>query len=291
MTIRRKRKKFGWVLLIFAVLVGAVAALLILRPDIRTKGLILWDQTFSNQPLIERYFPSLCKTTLEEVKQGNTGISYNRFLMLVNSAYPMDDSTTPALTEYKDTGLQMDEAVAKAFGELSKTVGDQFQERLLINSSYRTADQQANEYRDNPEEAAKPGESEHETGLALDVCVRQFAGAGFLKSPVGEFVNRHGWEYGFITRYPMFKKGSTGIGFEPWHIRYVGKPHSQIIYQNGWCLEEYLDALVPDKYYECAGYIITRQKADQPIWYPEGLTEMSLSPDHTGYVVLTGKKG
>jgi len=47
----------------------------------------------------------------------------------------------------------------------------------------------------------------------------------------------------FIVRYPKEKEKYTGIGYEPWHIRYVGEPNSDIMYQNNWCLEEYIDYL------------------------------------------------
>ena len=53
---------------------------------------------------------------------------------------------------------------------------------------------------------------------------------------------KHSWEYGFILRFPTGKSDVTGIIYEPWHYRYVGKEAAKEIYDRGICLEEYLDA-------------------------------------------------
>ena len=53
----------------------------------------------------------------------------------------------------------------------------------------------------------------------------------------------HSWEYGFILRYPGDKSETTGIIYEPWHYRYVGKEAAGEIHEQGICLEEYLEAL------------------------------------------------
>ena len=58
--------------------------------------------------------------------------------------------------------------------------------------------------------------------------------------PTQQWLMEHCWEYGFILRYPKDKEDITGIIYEPWHYRYVGKEHAEIIMKNGLCLEEYL---------------------------------------------------
>ena len=86
---------------------------------------------------------------------------------------------------------------------------------------------------------AEPGASEHHTGLAFDVTV---PGESFRLTPQSQWLSEHCWEFGFIIRYTEEKEAITGIAAEPWHIRYVGLPHSQIMQENDWCLEEYIQA-------------------------------------------------
>lgn len=84
---------------------------------------------------------------------------------------------------------------------------------------------------------ADPGASEHHTGLAFDVTV---PGKSFGSTPQCVWLHEHCWDYGFILRYQADKESITGISYEPWHIRYVGLPHSTQIRDNNLCLEEYI---------------------------------------------------
>ena len=90
---------------------------------------------------------------------------------------------------------------------------------------------------------ALPGTSEHQTGLALDIV-----DAGYQEldeaqenTPVQQWLMRNSWRYGFILRYPTGKSNITGIIYEPWHYRYVGRDAARAIYESGLCLEEYLE--------------------------------------------------
>jgi D-alanyl-D-alanine dipeptidase/carboxypeptidase len=90
---------------------------------------------------------------------------------------------------------------------------------------------------------AVPGHSEHQTGLALDLGLNQqsidFLRPHFSYSGIcGEFRSRAAL-YGLIERYPKGKETITGISYEPWHFRYVGRPHSRIMNETGDTLEEY----------------------------------------------------
>lgn len=87
---------------------------------------------------------------------------------------------------------------------------------------------------------AKPGCSEHHTGLAFDVTV---PGQSFPLTQQSKWLAEHCWDYGFIIRYTEEKVDITGINAEPWHIRYVGQPHATRMRDNGWCLEEYIEAM------------------------------------------------
>ena len=96
---------------------------------------------------------------------------------------------------------------------------------------------------------ALPGESEHQTGLAVDFGTTDANDVdySFASSAQAVWLDRNAHRYGFILRYPRLKEHITGIDFEPWHFRYVGAESAAIIKENGICLEEFLD-YYQDKY-------------------------------------------
>lgn len=285
------RKSCGCLVVSLVALVGVVAvgAALLLRPDIRfaagqclsrlTDGVELQQVSYSADQLTERTLTDL---------QSDPAVVCDRSLLLVNGTYPVEASLLPEQGEYRDTGVWMAACAMDAYHSLSEAVKTQTGQDLLISSAYRSAAEQQEVYAEDSSVAALPGQSEHETGLALDVYVPLFAGDGFLKSDAGQFVNRECWRYGFIIRYPLFKKSVTGIRFEPWHLRYVGAPHAEIITHNGWALEEYIGRLQPGIYYQACGFVITRQAGDT-LALPDGLTGLTVSPDNTGHTIVTGR--
>ena len=130
----------------------------------------------------------------------------------------------------------------------------------VICSSYRTWEKQENLYNNQVnklmaqgysaeaarEEAAKaiavPGTSEHQLGLAVDIVDlnNQNLDSSQEDTAVQKWLMEHCWEYGFILRYPNGKSEITGIIYEPWHYRYVGREAAKEITEAGICLEEYL---------------------------------------------------
>jgi D-alanyl-D-alanine carboxypeptidase len=94
---------------------------------------------------------------------------------------------------------------------------------------------------------AMPGYSEHHTGLALDIVTPayQVLNAGFAQTDAAVWMAQNAYRYGFIIRYPADKVDVTGIGYEPWHVRYVGKANAKAIFEQGLCLEEYLEKTGP----------------------------------------------
>ncbi|MBR4942085.1 MAG: M15 family metallopeptidase [Clostridia bacterium] len=96
-------------------------------------------------------------------------------------------------------------------------------------------------------EAAKwvayPGTSEHHTGLAVDIVSLdyQVLDSGQENTPEQRWLMENSWKYGFILRYPSGKSHITGISYEPWHYRYVGRDVAEEIFFSGLTLEEYLE--------------------------------------------------
>ena len=177
-----------------------------------------------------------------------------------------------------------------AFEALRERVEKETGERLLILSAYRTVDEQREELDAGGEAiAARPGESEHEIGLALDICIRGLGGKSFLKSRAGRLVNRTCAEEGFVIRYPIGKADVTGFDYEPWHLRYVGAPHAQIMERSRLTLEEYLGLLRPGQWYETADYLILRT-GEASVSLPATFTSCTVSQDGMGLRIFTVKR-
>ncbi len=150
----------------------------------------------------------------------------------------------------------------RAYGDLQAMMNAAQAEGLspIICSSYRTEEKQRTLYQNLVDKyqarrysrkqakqeagqwVAAPGTSEHQTGLALDIVSfgYQVLDKKQARTPEQKWLMAHCHEYGFILRYPKEKKDVTGINYEPWHYRYVGKKAAKEIARQGVCLEEYL---------------------------------------------------
>lgn len=99
--------------------------------------------------------------------------------------------------------------------------------------------------------SARPGYSEHQTGLAFDIGEvgneADWASNRFGQTPAGKWVNENAHRYGFILRYPEGKEHITGYMHESWHFRYVGKEIAKEIHEKGITLEEYLGVPTPKR--------------------------------------------
>lgn len=130
----------------------------------------------------------------------------------------------------------------------------------LICSSYRTNEKQEQLYQNKVSEylsqgyskveasdkaafwMARPGTSEHQLGLAVDIVSTKNQRLDRSQENTVEqrWLIQNSWKYGFVLRYPTNKNSITGVGYEPWHYRYVGKEHAKKINELGVCLEEYV---------------------------------------------------
>lgn len=89
--------------------------------------------------------------------------------------------------------------------------------------------------------SAKPGHSEHQTGLTMDLSTADricYLSECFGETPAGKWLADNGYRYGFILRYPRGKQGVTDFVYEPWHFRYVGKDLARALWQSGLTLDE-----------------------------------------------------
>lgn len=92
-------------------------------------------------------------------------------------------------------------------------------------------------------DTAYPGESEHQTGLAVDMHNLSSAQLKFKDTYEAQWLAENAWKFGFILRYLPGKEDITTYTYEPWHFRYVGRYHAKRIYEAGLCLEEYLELI------------------------------------------------
>ena len=201
---------------------------------------------------------------LTEIDLGAEGI-HSGMLVLVNADYGFDPSGVQTVSVWeKKTGSYLVKdvytAVAPTAMEQLNAWMDAFAAatgRTDVNvvAGYRSYETQAALYENAVQTKgqahadrylALPGHSEHHTGLAVDLNIYELAsGASRDFDGTGDYAwaLEHAWEYGFVQRYPVDKHAITGIDYESWHYRYVGRPHAMCMRQRNLCLEEYIDYL------------------------------------------------
>ena len=190
-----------------------------------------------------------------EIVDPNTDLWY---LLVVNKSKQIPSDYVPKLVEVASSGKYLDYRVAPHYNEMyaaAKKDGV----TLTPFSGYRSYARQQRNYNNlvdtymsrynlsrnaAAEKAATvilpPGTSEHNLGLAMDVCNTN---STFANQKEYKWLVQHAHEYGFILRYTAEKQSITGIIPEPWHWRYVGVEHAKAIKDSGLCLEEYVDML------------------------------------------------
>lgn len=192
-----------------------------------------------------------------EVTLDNYDIDYQQFddplLVLVGPKVKIPDDFNASPTDYD--GVMVSSFIYSAIDKLLKD-GRAAGAELWLASGYRDQGEQGrlldegiqnrmddygmtyDEARENALNSfTEPGYSEHHTGLSVDF---NDVSHDFCESDSYEWLNENCWKYGFIQRYPPEKTDITGIIYEPWHYRYVGKAHAEAMHQMNLCFEEYI---------------------------------------------------
>ena len=174
-------------------------------------------------------------TTSEASEASQTEITYIDGILVVNKTYALPSDYAPGVSSEAQAAFDAMQADATAMGL-----------NIYISSAYRSYDYQAGLYQryvgksgqaEADRYSARPGHSEHQTGLAFDLNT---ISDEFKDTAEGKWVAENCHEYGFIIRYPEGKESVTGYMYEPWHIRYLGVETATAVYNSGLCLEEYL---------------------------------------------------
>ena len=229
------KKVLGFIIIIIGIFY-AVDFIVIGSKDINTKGTIF-------------------DLKGEELKGQRRGTNTGKGLILVNREYGLSkyykpkDLTIPNIEFTKEANNEEKHVAGIMVKPLETMVSEAKEEGIILlgNSAYRSYKSQTKTYNNRvksegqksaDEYVAKPGFSEHQTGLCIDITNRQ---KYFVKgTKEGDWLAKNSYKFGFIIRYPYGKKNITGIEYEPWHVRYVGKKAAKEIYKKNITLEEYL---------------------------------------------------
>lgn len=179
---------------------------------------------------------------------------YEGNLILVNSSYPLQrreiNKLVPVSTDYPN--ILMCRNTASVLQVILEDISAE--QQIVPISGYRSEEEQTEIYNRSLKEngaeftnkfVALPGHSEHQTGMAIDLGLYSetidFICPDFPYDGICELFRKTAPHYGFVERYPANKEKITGIAHEPWHFRYVGIPHAEIMTDNDLTLEEYSD--------------------------------------------------
>ena len=185
-------------------------------------------------------------------------------LILVNKQKPVPEGYDAELSSLNES-MQVDKRIIGAVARLLDAASKDGVE-LMICSAYRSYDRQTVLFNNKMDKLIKsgmtyfdayktasfsvtvPGTSEHQLGLALDIITPGYTdlNSGFADTEAGKWLKENAPDHGFILRYPEGKEHITGIIFEPWHFRYVGKENARYITEHGLVLEEYIELLSAD---------------------------------------------
>lgn len=191
----------------------------------------------------------------------------DEYLILINTKHPLDETYIPTdlidVADTRDDGRAMQqlrenasksleamliEARANGITDVTATSAYRsyktqvylFDQRIAMYSNL--SDEEA--YAKAATIVAIPGTSEHQSGLCVDIHNNPYgADISFENTESGAWLAENSYKFGFILRFPKDKTEITGISFEPWHFRYVGRYHASKMYELGYCLEEYFDYL------------------------------------------------
>lgn len=179
--------------------------------------------------------------------------------VLVNKYYYLDNNYVPdnlesISTRFALSNMKMVNTAKNAFEEMAQEAKKE-NLSIIAMSTYRSYDYQVNLYnryvKADGKDAAdtysgRPGHSEHQTGLAVDVYNGKENYTNFEKTKEFIWMNNHAHEFGFILRFPKDKVNETGYTYESWHYRYVGKEVAKYIKEHNISFEEYYATIIKD---------------------------------------------
>ena len=246
---------------------------------------------------------------------GSTALAFDTaqdsgLLLLVNKSHPVAADYVPTLVSL--TGLsepsctmELRQEAADAYRTMYADMIAQGIAKCDVIDGYRSYDTQLgivnrkvnqkmaggmswqSAYNQVTTSTAPAGSSEHQLGLAIDLSVISTTTTSFANTPAGAWMRENSWKYGYILRYQSGKMNHTKIINEPWHYRYIGIPHAQILYENNWCYEEYIEYL-----HKNGSYTLTTENETYTIYWTQDTTAeyngiRDISSDNAGGWIIT----
>lgn len=186
----------------------------------------------------------------------DVGVLVNKYYLLDSSYEPNDLVVIPQTYSWGEKGSQRTRKVTyDAFLKMWNAANLEGY-YLMVSSSYRSYQEQQIVY-DNYKKrgqkyadkyAARPGSSEHQTGLALDIFSKTNSNKNTFKdTQTAKWLEENSWKYGFILRYPRKDEDITGYSYESWHFRYVGDTAAKYIYENNITFDLYYSYFIENK--------------------------------------------
>jgi len=182
-------------------------------------------------------------------------------IVLVNKVFRLPTTFTPSdlihpnvFTSWNQNNsqIQLNRNAARAVEDMFEKAYEEYGLILWLASGYRSYATQRTTHQyfidtygieEAERVSARPGHSEHQTGLAMDITsasVGALLTEEFSLTPEGVWVKENAHRFGLIIRYPEGTSGITGVDYEPWHLRYVGTSAAREIFNNGWVLEQFV---------------------------------------------------
>jgi len=236
-----KLKKVVPIIFCLSILVAVFAYLR--RPEtyvpvfvpIEPDELVEYQESF---PMVAVSADSLIDTGYLKLVNRELALSRHTYYELLVYAWP----TVPVRATY----ITIHQTALNAIAALFEESRAQEISAFFITSGYRSATRQAEIYRDavNRLYVLPAGHSEHQLGLAADILAPGVTMAQMSGTREAVWLAENAWRHGLILRYPYGTTHITGVAYEPWHYRYVGRIHAWFITSTGMVLEEYLEYLV-----------------------------------------------
>ena len=251
---RRRRLKKGRIALALAVVIALICGIVLLVSSLVNKNDDI-EIDYPSLPSFENYGYKLVNMAESDIYKGDLALVNYEHLYETEAPDDLVSVSAKRTKSYavKDDSLEVRELIIPSLNSMMDDfVNATGLKNIVVISGHRTVEYQQMLYdrdlektgRDYSDEVARPGESEHHTGLVFDLSV--------MENGVSEFFDGEGdysWmhencqNYGFVIRYPKEKEDITKIVYEPWHYRYVGRVHAQVMTDKNLCLEEYIDFL------------------------------------------------
>lgn len=220
-------------------------------------------------------------------------------LVLIDRTHPLAEGFSPALVPLGESGVLLERQAACLLTACLQKLGAP--DSIVPVSGWRSQAEQQSIWDDSMAEngevftrqfVALPGCSEHQSGLAIDLGLAgpeiDFICPDFPYEGICQQFRLLAPSYGFIERYPEGKEAITGIAHEPWHFRYVGVPHAELMTARGWTLEEYLHDL---ERFPAGGEPLRWRSGDREyciLYLPVGQEAVSFSPEEDSRCLISG---